>query len=739
MGFVLKYCASCGKRIPEEDMESGVAVEFNNRTYCRDHVPADSRRSIGALVAAGKRAGTAGVRGGTSSRAGGLESKRNTGIRHSPGRSTRIGTPSPDHGTNRPSGHNHRVEVKVSVNDSGTAQRQRPMPDMKKRSAAGPVMIIIALVVVGALGAVVAVAMNGSDAGPRNTTRASSTGNNNAGPTSGGSNTWSSRNGNAGATVNGGSNDPRRGWTDELSRINERFQRATAIDTPTEASEILKGVWQDIHELVRTAPALGVSSEFQAQAERLRKAASEILGELLWEQVRPLVLQARDDYRLGDAYRLMTEIAAGAQPTTVPAYVTDNPELFPAFFSQFNNWLAECRADFDAFQRLNRDTKGFIDHLSELRSLQRDALRADSGGNLNLDRMTAFLRRVEEVLSIYPLADPAAIPRVGRFSNDHGVIFSAYARYWVELVQNRPDMLHDREEAGEALDMLEWIRDSHGARWYLTDDARAGIESAIARIAGRLDVLRVVREELEALKQAPDFDRAFRTFFRIDLFCTIRPMTSEQRAEGKQLLRDAEAIVYAEIKKLKDATRDREKNALYVAAMAEYTHILAGKSEFADNVGKVGGWLEDAESEPKDYLMAFGQAVQRQCRETRQSQMYPHISWGFAASIRAAHGIGNWVIEDLDNRQFVPGTMQPSPATQLLNAILTRLVIDVDRDATLLLQTREDGASAWVVITRIDHILAHMLNREASPNEYRLLQQHRQQLETFAREPDLDD
>jgi len=46
VGFVLKYCDVCHKRIPEEDFSTGEAVEWNGRTFCKLHVPPDVRAAL---------------------------------------------------------------------------------------------------------------------------------------------------------------------------------------------------------------------------------------------------------------------------------------------------------------------------------------------------------------------------------------------------------------------------------------------------------------------------------------------------------------------------------------------------------------------------------------------------------------------------------------------------------------------------------------------------------------------
>ncbi|MGE0434650.1 MAG: hypothetical protein AB7K09_10500 [Planctomycetota bacterium] len=156
-GFVLKYCCQCNKRIPEEDFAAGSAVEWMNRTYCKEHVPEEAR-----AAAAAARSST-GLRIGPSGRSTAAVTRRTQRISS---RSARPATPPP--------GRSNRVTTKRRTRPSDRTDAMYDddsdmLPAGPKKTGLIVGVVVLCVVLVAIL---MVVAMSGGQAANNTTSNA---------------------------------------------------------------------------------------------------------------------------------------------------------------------------------------------------------------------------------------------------------------------------------------------------------------------------------------------------------------------------------------------------------------------------------------------------------------------------------------------------------------------------------------------------------------------------------------
>ncbi len=132
LGFVLKYCDVCHKRIPEEDFLTAEAVEWNGRTFCKLHVPSEVQTEITQQE---KRSTT-------------FRKSRKTGVsnRYASPAAARSTTPAPRMKKKKPSpppGRKPSTPVKISESERTTRRRGFP----KKKKSSIPIIVILLVVI----------------------------------------------------------------------------------------------------------------------------------------------------------------------------------------------------------------------------------------------------------------------------------------------------------------------------------------------------------------------------------------------------------------------------------------------------------------------------------------------------------------------------------------------------------------------------------------------------------------
>lgn len=712
MGFVLKYCDKCSRRLSDEDFSAGGAVEVQNRSYCRDHAPAEPR----APAAAART--TTSARRRAAPPAGVKRSGRTTAISNRT-RASGVTVTVQDDGSRVIRASSSEIPSMTTPETQLGTHRRTFKSDQKSR--AGLVVAGVIVAVLAILGVVVASVISGGNSprGRNNNTVAhdnsNTLGNNNA-------DSGQPRNPDLNRNIGGPTRaDQQRGWTDELSRTRELLDQANDAISAEEAKSILREAWMRVNDLIDRARALAVDASDTGRAEDLRVEIADFLGAALWDEVRPLVKTEQDAYRLQDAYELLVAIKAGERDDLVPVYVTDDADQFPAFFEQLELMFEECKAEWEAYTALSAATHQFLEHLPELRQAAAEATRVE-GGFYNAMRMKSFLQRAEELLGTYPGADPTVVPRGGNFSREYERVFERYIDHMLSsLGQAGADRAAVRAE-------IEWLSQSHTATWFLTDEKRAEIQDALSGVEGATDALRLIRADVAGLGETASLAQIFRVVQRLRLLVAIYPLLTDHLEATGRLFTDLEALAFTKIEALNEALPNGDVTRFRILAF-EYITLFGVVTNFAERVDTVSAWGTAQPRDDRAEAVALADELRNQFDRDAD---WPYITWGFAMRKAAIDELDAWIREDPQTRVFKPGTREPSVEYAALNRLLTEAINDINADARLVTDKR-DAEAAGIVLRRIRAIQAtNLLSAASNPNEVRQLEEHAASLGAFA-------
>lgn len=668
MGFVLKYCAACGIRIPEEDLVAGTAVDYANRTFCKDHVPDDARsvvRKTSAPAAAryisSGRSPSVGARSGSGSKK--PKSGTSTAARTS---------------TSGRSKSKSGVHVAVQIHEVGETEVRMDRSDRLARAGAmahsggtntAKVVAIVGIVLMIVVGATIAavVVSDGPSRRNRDNAEVRDAADNNA---------QIVKDLNANGTALG-----LRRWTDDVSRLRDKVKEATTGDAQL-VSTRLRACYDESQGLILRGGSVGASKSDIDKVRKLAMTIADDLGFVLWDGVRKAYREHADNYRFVEAYELMTAIDTRQEAKLVPPTVFEDRDAFQSFFDEFSPALALASDEYAQYRELNADTKAFAAEIPRLKEAANDALRIE-GNRYNLDRLAAFISTINEALTARPAAEPTAIPRADELAEPAGRVMAAYKAHLLDRAEREAG-----DPTGAFAAEVEAFLSSPAGVHFLGDEHRADLVALVGRMGANIDALAAAAEDIENGRADDSFVLLLRGYYKLQIAqYTIRLSDTRKRRLVALMLRAAEAandLLERRHAAGADTSEYLMQLRLYGRCFNAAPFDVAAAQRAAERFAALtGGTVAEAE------WVSLCTMAMDITRATQAEQTYGTVAWGYDAlylAWREMHTYFQQVGRERCTNAFMTG----------LRAVSTRVLTDLAVDAEMILSTRDRfSAKIW--------------------------------------------
>ena len=499
MGFVLKYCVTCGVRVPEDDFVSGAAMEFRHKTYCKEHVPAEARASA--------------ERRRTSTPAA-------TRIRRQSGRTAAVRSSTPSGRT---------VSGIEGTSSRGSELRDAPAPS---RAAT---MVVISIAGAAILGAVSMIALSGSR----------------------GSNTPRPQIADARVevpsdAVNAGP-DNRQAQLEDRARREEAAWREFDSGTPevgrarfaTEAFDRTLALVAEVEDFVRGGG--NVPATRQTVLQRLLNNWAETATRDSIERIRTMADEKLRE-SVASASQFIRELLAGRNEELMPRRFTIQNDLWP--MRQLRDLLDRTERD-DPARGLTSAQRAAIAALDALVDSADSWSSQGTPDTQWFDTGIDWLRKINGLPFDHPAIEddrpPAGLP-LSRFNNvrtsfamqlyryldtDYQALRGMAGREAVErFVEMGEAFLHEApEQMPERREIETRVRDMRAAM----RDAQPG--PPVAPDSGELtEYLTQAESEAARAMRSTDYRLLFRSFVRLQLALNVINVAEERRNKAATTL-----------------------------------------------------------------------------------------------------------------------------------------------------------------------------------------------------------